>query len=120
MQNSPESKRKRALNLLTKLVKAAHTAQEQGKHLALEKIIKEANKLSSKLDHKKHNYKPVNGEIVDEAGRENAIVRRDEIEIQASREESTEESLIRNTKQDLRAEHNVLAIIAAKRDMMMD
>lgn len=40
----------RALRLLNKLLIAAERAQIEGKHIALSKIISEANKLSNKLN----------------------------------------------------------------------
>ncbi len=65
----------KALKLLNKLLVAAQKAQIEGKHVALSKIISEANKLSHKLndsidraalartDNKE--YKLVYGEIVE-------------------------------------------------------
>lgn len=113
MNQDKESKRKKALKLLTKLVKAAHKAQETGKYVALEKIITEANKLSSKLEKtNKTHFVAVEGEIVDEP---HAVVIIDDDEEKKS---SKEEEIFTKTQADLKAEHNNLAIIAAKRDFL--
>jgi hypothetical protein len=67
----------KALRLLNKLLLAAQKAQIEGKHVALSKIINEANKLSSKLndsiekstssrtDSETASYRFVYGEVVE-------------------------------------------------------
>ena len=61
----------KAIKMLTKLLKAAKKAQDEGKQMALSKIIEEANKLSYRLDSATEDlinfnsqiYVPVTGEI---------------------------------------------------------
>jgi len=100
-------KKKKAQQILSKLLNAAHTAQKEGKYLALDRIIHEANKLSNRLNKDVHDdYKTVMGEIVEETADNPNIVKHRELEI------------LQATEPALKAEHNNLAIIAAKQDYL--
>ena len=106
MAKNPE-KKKKAQQILSKLLSAAHTAQKEGKYLALDRIIYEANKLSNRLNKDVHNdYKTVMGEIVEESEDNAKIEKHRELEI------------LKATEPALKAEHNNLAIIAAKQDYL--
>ena len=111
MKDRSENRRKRALRLLTKLLKAAREAQEKGKFLALEKIISEASKLSGHLDKPQApKFNLVNSEVVAAARNKIASI---------NRTADNEEKIFNSTKADLRPEHNTLAIIAAKHAMLI-
>ena len=51
---------KRTVEMLTKLLRAARRAHDEGKDRALEKIIDQANRLSSHLNENMHKMEPVN------------------------------------------------------------
>ncbi len=111
MTDRPESKRKKSLKLLTKLLNAAHEAQEKGKYLALEKIIKEANKISANLGKtRKATFKLVDAEVMDDSAEKKIVIDY----------ATEEEKIFRDTQSDLKPEHNNLAIIAAKRDFFVE
>lgn len=69
-----QEKQKKAAELLNKLLNAALIAQREGKYIALQKIIFEANRLSSKLNSaiekeretiQQAFYKPVLGVVIE-------------------------------------------------------
>lgn len=112
MEKQPKGNKKKALTLLTKLLKAAQRAQKEGKNVALDKLVSEADKLSHKIETKqKQVFKHVDVEIVDEPNKnfdENVdeIIKKNKKEIE----------ICEQTVPQLKAEHNNLAIIAAKQD----
>lgn len=110
MDNPQEGKRKKALRMLAKLLKAAQKAQKEGKHVALEKIISEANKLSTRIE-KQNDFTKVKGELVEDLENTKA----EELE-KIKKEKLNELELYKKTNSALKPEHNTLAIIAAKRD----